>query len=200
MSPHRAYPPTDGTYDCRFCGLIYRVGEFSAHSRTEEHIALVRARNGLPNEWRRQRKAKREPGRNRTSPGGTTLAERFWAKVEKTETCWVWRGSLGRRRYGSFYKWPGNVQAHRVAYELVVGPIPEGLTLDHLCRNTQCVNPAHLEPVTMAENIRRASIARTVCPKGHSLTPDVRSHLGRCRQCRRDAARRQRELKKAKAA
>lgn len=92
-----------------------------------------------------------------------SLADRFWEKVEKTETCWNWTASLNGNGYGQFAleTWPLVLRgAHRIAYLLVVGPIPEGLDLDHLCRNRRCVNPAHLEPVTRQVNLRRGTNAR----------------------------------------
>jgi hypothetical protein len=86
--------------------------------------------------------------------------------------------------------------AYRVAYILLVGPIPEGLQLDHLCRVASCVNPAHLEPVTQQENIRRQLAAITHCPKGHEYTPENTGHDrhgGRyCRICSRLNANRTR--------
>lgn len=89
------------------------------------------------------------------------LPAAFWAKVEKgtPDECWHWLGST-REGYG-LIKFAGQVRnAHRVAYELQVGPIPDGLHIDHLCRNRLCVNAAHLEPVTQAENNRRARMAQ----------------------------------------
>lgn len=94
-------------------------------------------------------------------------AERFWSKVERTtaEGCWLWRGQLNAWGYGHFRRTLGpglgrTVKAHRLAYELSVGPIPEGLTLDHLCGQRACVRPDHLEPVTNAENLRRRHARR----------------------------------------
>jgi HNH endonuclease len=105
-----------------------------------------------------------------------TVEERFWARVQKTETCWLWIGADNGSGYGRFYPAPRqSVAAHRFAYELLVGPIPEGLQLDHLCRNPPCVNPAHLEPVTNRENSLRGispladNARKTHCPRGHSL-------------------------------
>jgi len=94
-------------------------------------------------------------GRPRVDP-----AERFWPNVEKTDECWIWKGGANKRGYGSFFDGVWNVRAHRYSYELAIGPIPPGLHLDHLCRNTRCVRPDHLEPVTGEENHRRGRAAR----------------------------------------
>ena len=97
-------------------------------------------------------------------PRKTPLADRFWSKVQKQESgCWIWTGTRTRdggygqiRLPGLYAPLIGPMRlAHRVAYELLVGPIPAGLVLDHLCRNRRCVNPAHLEPVTQRVNIQR---------------------------------------------
>ena len=105
-----------------------------------------------------------------------TVEERFWAKVEKTDTCWLWIGTINDKGYGQFTIGRESFRAHRFAYELLVGPIPEGLELDHLCRNRACVNSVHLEPVTTLENFRRGlsgQITRqrllgiTHCRQGH---------------------------------
>jgi hypothetical protein len=85
---------------------------------------------------------------------------RFWSYVEKTEDCWLWVGAIGSSGYGRLKVAGRDVGAHRFAFELLVGPIPEGLTIDHLCRNRPCVKPDHLEPVTLAENTRRANKAQ----------------------------------------
>jgi len=116
-----------------------------------------------------------------------SISERFWEKVEKTETCWNWTAAV-TRGYGRFFPKGKPEQAHRVAYELLVGPIPEGLTIDHLCFNTLCVNPDHLEPVTLSENVRRMHAARATdhCPRGHEFTAENTrlSKGGKSRHCR----------------
>ncbi|MFF3643369.1 HNH endonuclease signature motif containing protein [Streptomyces sp. NPDC002564] len=104
--------------------------------------------------------------------------------------CWEWTASSTTSGYASFTV-PGLARtAHRAAYLLMVGPIPEGLHLDHLCRNRLCVNPDHLEPVTQAENNRRAGAARTRCAKGHVYdvaNTYIRSNGARdCRACNRE--------------
>lgn len=110
------------------------------------------------------------------------LDELFWAKVEKPadgDGCWLWTGFAlnGYGRFGgSGWGWCAN--AHRWAYERLVGPIPQGLVLDHLCRVHSCVNPAHLEPVTNHENLMRGdtiparNAAKTHCVNGHEFTPE----------------------------
>lgn len=128
------------------------------------------------------------------------VAERFWAKVRKTATCWLWQGSQ-KNGYGRFrvHKGAGGLrQAHAVAYELLVGPIPPGLQIDHVrargCLHRACVNPAHLEPVTAAVNNSRSNSAtarnarKTHCPQGHEYTAEntilLKSGGRRCRICK----------------
>jgi hypothetical protein len=126
-----------------------------------------------------------------------TSIRRFWGLVVKSDGCWLWLGSKSEHGYGYSglfgLKW-----AHRVAYRLCVGPIPEGLELDHLCRVPSCVNPEHLEPVTHRENVLRginpwaANARKTHCPKGHPLdgrfvTRGKRKR--RCLTCHRDRER-----------
>lgn len=82
--------------------------------------------------------------------------ERFDTYVDKTDNCWLWTGSLTYDGYGIFRDNNRRTGAHRFAHEYHVGPIPEGLHIDHLCCVRNCVNPAHLEPVTPKENDRRA--------------------------------------------
>jgi hypothetical protein len=116
-----------------------------------------------------------------------TLEERFQEKMipEPNSGCWLWLGAVrGWRRspmhggYGVLWRDGDNFPAHRVAYELYVGPIPEGMVIDHKCRNTRCVNPDHLRPITGRENIMcgngasARNAAKTHCSRGHSLTGD----------------------------
>lgn len=79
--------------------------------------------------------------------------QRFWSKVNKTESCWIWVGGHKELGYGLFKLEGRTRQAHRVAYETMVGAIPEGLFLDHKCRTPACVNPEHLRPVTHKQNM-----------------------------------------------
>jgi len=82
----------------------------------------------------------------------TKLNERFWSKVEKTETCWTWIGALNHNGYGH-YRFNGKAsRVHRIAYTDVNGPIPDGATVDHVCHNRACVRPEHLRLVTGKQN------------------------------------------------
>ena len=162
---------------------------------------------------RRQRPSK--TGRHR----GLPTSVRFWSRVEKTDTCWLWQGHIMESGYAVFdsgfspelgrRKW---LRVHRFSYEEAKGPIPEGLTIDHLCRVRHCVNPAHLEAVTnwvnihRGETLARANLAKTHCLRGHEFTHEntYRHPSGGNRACRiclriNDAAykARQREKKKA---
>jgi hypothetical protein len=106
---------------------------------------------------------------------GAEIAARFWPKVDKTGECWEWLAGKDRCGYGQFSIARKHRGAHRVSWELTTGPIPEGLQLDHLCRNRACVNPAHLEPVTYTVNYLRGegvgarNLRKTACPRGHAL-------------------------------
>src|SRR3990167_11482908 len=89
--------------------------------------------------------------------GLKTKEERFYvgAEIGKDTMCWNWIGTKDSSGYGRFRFFYKTILAHRFSYELFVGEIPTGLVIDHLCRNTSCVNPAHLEPVSIYENCRR---------------------------------------------
>ena len=119
------------------------------------------------------------------------LPGRFWDKVDigTITGCWEWTAAKNSNGYGCFGIDGRSQLAHRLAYEAEVGPIPEGLTIDHLCRNRLCVNPSHLEPVTVAENNRRASRLITHCKRGHELVSTPSGRQRRCPICE-NAARR----------
>lgn len=119
----------------------------------------------------------------------------FWTKVdfgEGVNGCWLWTGAR-TGGYGVFGFDGGTVVAHRAAFYLCVGPIDQGLELDHLCRVRRCVNPEHLEPVTRRENLRRSPLAlpaknalKTECKHGHAFTEE-NTYIGKngrnCRKC-----------------
>lgn len=111
--------------------------------------------------------------------GCVPLLERLASKIEKTDSCWVWTASRDGNGYGNFSYLGKCRKAHRVVYEAYVGKIPDGLEIDHLCRNTSCVNPSHLEPVTRSVNAKRGKSGWKVerCKRyGHPLSGD---NLGR---------------------
>lgn len=129
------------------CTPGHRIGERSSGRRycLDCHAARARARRAA---------------NPRTPKGRPSLHDRFWAKVSggPVDECWEWLGAKGRGGYGA--TWVSvdvgrPIPAHRVAYELLIAEIPAGLELDHLCRNTSCVNPWHCDPVTRAVNLAR---------------------------------------------
>lgn len=135
----------------------------------------------------------------------STLAERFARKYEPEPNtgCWLWTAFVDAAGYGRINSGArasgGILYAHRVSYELHVGPIPAGLQLDHLCRVRSCVNPAHLEPVTAQENTSRGlGAAKPCCARGHALCgTNVRLYRGArvCRTCHRDRERARHSLR-----
>lgn len=122
----------------------------------------------------------------------------FVAKVIRGDGCWEFSGYHCHQGYGRAWNGQKAALAHRVAYELWVGPIPVGLVVDHLCFNRGCVNPAHLRVLTVSENCsRQRDASKTHCVNGHEFTPEntrIRTdrgiHQRECRLCNRDACRR----------
>lgn len=111
----------------------------------------------------RSARSRRSPGRPLGSYGSLDANRlKFWSFVQegKPDTCWLWTGHQNNRGYGLWRVRSSTIGAHRFAYQERVGPIPDGLEIDHLCRTPLCVNPGHLEPVTREENMRRAMAAR----------------------------------------
>lgn len=136
-------------------------------------------------------------GGGNSSKGSTVPGVTRREQVSLGDTCcWLWKASRDRDGYGKI-KYGGTMRlAHRVIYELLVGAIPEGLQIDHLCRQRGCVNPAHLRPVTWRENQlapgsrarAAACAAKTQCPRGHPYDSE-NTYVWRgeryCRACRR---------------
>lgn len=137
--------------------------------------------------------------------------DRAERRLDKTGDCWLWPGGTARG-YGVLSVRRGHgdgstsMYIHRAMYERYVGPIPEGMQIDHLCMVKRCANPEHLEAVTGVENIQRWSASITKCPAGHSYTEEntyitvtERRSWRNCRACGRERTKEYRARKKAAA-
>ncbi|MEV6102652.1 HNH endonuclease signature motif containing protein [Nocardia sp. NPDC051981] len=157
------------------------------------------------NRWKRSRDPHAEPLLNLSG----NIDERFMSRVDKTKSgCWLWTSTHSANGYGQFHFNGARYPAHVWAYERLVGPVPDGLQLDHLCHTSdssctggviclhrRCVNPSHLEPVTARENTLRgnslqaANAAKTHCSKGHPFDAENTHYTARgrrvCRACQR---------------
>lgn len=123
-----------------------------------------------------------------------SLEERFLTRTAIADVgCWYWQGGTDHYGYGVIRDSADNggrlLKAHRVSYELLIGPIPDGLDLDHLCMNHGCVKPDHLEPVTRGENVRRAheGLKNPKCRRGHDKKG--KRNCQECKNLRNRAAR-----------
>jgi hypothetical protein len=133
-----------------------------------------------------------------------------WAEVDPATGCWLWVRALTTAGYGAWFRDGGRL-AHRIVYQRLVGPIPRGLTIDHLCRTRRCVNPDHLEPVSMRVNLLRGespaalNARKARCIHGHLFDRantywycDYRGRwMRQCRRCRADYQQELRARRKA---
>lgn len=138
------------------------------------------------------------------------LPEKMAKRISISESgCWEWTAGLNGCGYGKVWWQSRHYLTHRIAYELLVGTIPDGLQIDHLCRVRHCCNPEHLEPVTSGENQRRSPFVlriteyarrrslATHCKHGHEFTPENTRHCRGARVCVTCKRRRDRERRKA---
>ena len=138
----------------------------------------------------------------------TSTIDRFWSQVDRGISCWEWQAGKWTTGYGRFWDGQQMVSAHRWAYKTMVGPIPDGLQIDHLCRVRHCVRPSHMEAVTRKENILRGfafsaiNARKTECIHGHAFdakntVPQSSDPTKReCLTCRRVRKRRYRYEKR----
>lgn len=130
-------------------------------------------------------------GRTKGVPNGLTAFERLIRRTDMSGECWIWQGAVDRAGYGKIKDGEGMRYAHVIAYEEAYGLVPEGLTVDHLCRVKNCIRPSHLEAVTLFENIMRSdscgaeNARKKGCPHNHGAYDAVYANGHRyCRQCK----------------
>lgn len=132
---------------------------------------------------------------NKAALNDPRLPQCFWDKVspEPNSGCWLWTAAMHRNGYGKIGYLGRTRTTHRLAYEELIGPIPDKLQLDHLCRVRCCVNPNHMEPVTAQTNILRGNcpkivaqrnLSKTHCVRGHEFTAANTRRYGTSRNCR----------------
>jgi len=121
----------------------------------------------------------------------SVIEGRLWEKIipEPNSGCWLWIGATNRTGHGQIRIGGHNRPPHRVMYEMIHGPVPAELDMDHLCRVPCCVNPTHVEPVTHLENVARGDAGkhwsdRDRCKHGHLFTPENTRWQGKARRCR----------------
>lgn len=191
---------------CKACSESKPLSEFYALPHTSDGLnwRCIPCQNAYNREYNRERSRKRwlarcHPDVLRALRDRTPeeRLKRLATKIRVTDHCWEWTGARYLTSGYGFFWMNRRVSrlAHRVVYESAVGPIPEGLTLDHLCRNRGCVNPAHLEPVTGVENTMRGislwavNARKTHCMRGHEFTAEntiqIKTGSRRCRECQR---------------
>lgn len=208
-----------------------RKGRWRPHNATKTHClhgheftpenTRVHTKRGWVERYCRQCKRDRSTAPKRSRK---PIPERFWSHVQRGEGCWEWRGARSQRGYGFLYRTserlPGDrgllpqqrVFAHRVAWTLTRGPIPEGMLVCHHCDNPPCVNPEHLFLGTDADNhadmvakgrARNGSMSKTHCKRGHEFTPENTARFASspqrriCRACYRLAHPRTRARRSA---
>lgn len=183
-------------------GLLIRRSRVRAPASPPQFLEKT-SDSGLSAEYAESTDAPREPYRSVTRRLGIhrvrDLGQKLVVYSDRTGDCWLWLGSTTHDGYGRTFVGGKDRLAHVVSYEFHVGPIPGGLTLDHKCRVRHCINPAHLEPVTIGENTRRGNAPTALvaklgrCQRGHDLAGG-----GRCPVCLKAAQRAWYERKLAK--
>lgn len=196
---------------CKECGIEKPLSDFYAHTKTYDllNYRCIPCQNAYNREYNLQRALERiDPVVLMTFHEAPTQDRllRFARKIERTDTCWRWIGNCHPDSgYGRmWFDRHDDRSAHRLAYEWSGHTIPEGLTIDHLCRNRWCVNPDHLEAVSRGENTLRGdspfsiNARKTHCWRGHEFTPENTMTYNRMRHCRECGRIRKRERRAAK--
>lgn len=167
-----------------------RRGDEGRHRADVIDVPRTTEHGPSPRSQRSRREMSSKPPKRRHGATGDDFARWFWAQVQYADHpgCWEWTRHKSGKGYGGLKVNGVTFPAHRIANELAVRPIPEGLTIDHLCRNPACVNPIHLEAVDLRTNILRGispvavAARRTTCARGHPFDRQT-AHQRVCRRC-----------------